>query len=722
MSVSLRQRSPRDPLPPKTAAPRAKYNRRRQTVRQNEDRRSHSRPKQSLSKPLQEPCLLGNAEVYTLISPVASPLTPISSDLMKREQVEIRKSSPCTLTNCPLVYHHFLLPYADSIVKKIIRLWDCLRLPFQEQRYAMRSLIANESLLVPYFTRLKTLNTLVRAYNHCCKIRARVLERFRSGLYGSISRDGVILNILQLRELTIFMVSLDNKANILLDRPISLTELSYRGKFSLEAPFFDECLFTEEVVTTVLLETEFIRTMNLIQLQTLINIFFDRCVSWYIPADSPRDKFADYEQKARKIVSLYFLLGLVADAPFEGNILPALFIAHLISIKNSDIAVFRNELLSLCSDVDSSSIFTGENSSTYISTPLQPLFGLTDYTSDVPSSSQQICAEHRHSSHHSSVQKPAGEDILLTPSETFHAILTNGLLEEINEEVILFSRNLGYNLPVIPVEPSGDTIEIYRIVHSGYSINSLNNGQDNSLTSVSVPSPAGVESIWIHKPNYTEFSISNACDRSIEGVTGLDPIQLLGEEDYDLLGILNWPRINVTPFLVEGASKLMKRLIANNIERRSRSLPARHPQHARTQRKGVLYNTKDASDQQNAQPPPPPLVHTEATPPGFSKSVPLRPKFIRKVVIGSTLKDPHDIRAQYIAKPELTLEDLEHEPVSSANLFEIENKEHQYSSELDTYDQPIENTEIIVSTDLTAIFLGNNSQPDESPLSSNSTI
>lgn len=721
MSASLRQRSPRYPQPPKLPAPRAKYNKKRQLVCKNEDKRSHNRPKQKSDNILQEPSLLANAEIYTLASSPVSPLTLISPDLTTSDHAGIRESNPRTFSNCPLIQHQFLDPYSNDTVKKVLNLWDCLQFSISERRYVMRSLITNESLLIPYFIRLKTLNIISRAYNHCRKIRARVLDCFRSSLYRTVHRDSVIFTILQLRELTISMISLDHKVSTILGRPISLADLSSNNKFNPENFFFNECLFTEEILTTMMLKTEFIRTMNLIQLQTLINIFFDKCISWYTPTDSLYNKSIDYEQKSRNIVSLYFLLGLVADAPFEGNILPALFIAHLISIKKDDIVAFRNELRLLYSDITSPSIYIDETSPVYIGTSLPPFFNLPDYNPDTISSSKNIYTMQGCSFHHRSVRKPTDDDILLTPSETFHAILTNSFIREINEEFLQFSRDLGYSLPLVPVEFKENLIEIYKIVHSRYSNDTLNKDQGESLIGLPVPSPFGVESIWVNKPNYQEFSISNACDRSIEGVTGLNSLQLLGEENYDLLGILNWPRITVTPFLVEGASKLMKRLIINNIERRSKSMPARNSKHAKVQKISIPYHIKEILDQQDEQPPPPPLMVTEDRPSGSSKSVPSRPKFIRKANLSNTLKNSSNLYTQSISKPELTLEDLEHEPINSTKPFKIENNEQQYTDECDAHGQ-ITDTEIIVSTDLTAIFLGNNSPTDRSLLSSDSTM
>lgn len=718
MSTSPRQRSPRDPLPPQMPAPRARYNRRQRSVRQREDKRLYSRPRRNPSKTLQEPSVPTSAEVYTLVSPLASPLTPISSDLTRLERMRTRGLSPRKSSNHPMVHHHFLLPHSDTVVMSIVKLWDHLRIPFPEQQYATRSLIANEFLIIPYFKRLRALTTLLHAYNYCNKARAELLDRFRANLYDCSPRDSVVLDILRLRELTIFMVSLDNKAGTVVGRPISLAEISSKRGLNLEGFFFDECIFTEETVAMMMLATQFIRTMNLIQLQTLINIFFDKCISWYTPMNSLRDELTEYEDKARKIISLYFLLGLVADARFEGNILPALFIAHLNSIKGADIAAFRNELLALCDDGESLSPLTNKYHQIHVNIPLQPLFGLADHNASSSSSIKKVYAEQKQAPNNSFVNKVVTGNIMLTPSEAFHAILTNGFLKEISDEFLLFCKEMGHRLPLISAEPKNALVEVYRVTHSGQSTDTSDKSLNDPAIGVSVPSPLGVESLWINGPSYTEFSIDNAHDRSIEGTTGLNPVQLLGEEEYDLLGILNWPRVHVTPFLVEGASKLMKRLIANNIERRSKSLPVRDSKQVKPQKKRSPHDTKKVSSQHPQPPPPPPLVST-TVPPGSSKSVPLRPKFTRKVIISNALHDQSDIRAHQISKPDLTLEDLTDEPMNYVSNSEIREEvyehNHNSNSEVDVHGQSVDDTELVLSADLTAIFLGHSSQTEESP-------
>ncbi|EFO63524.1 Hypothetical protein GLP15_2783 [Giardia lamblia P15] len=711
MSISLRQRSLQDQLPPQMTAPRAKYNRKWRVTHQNEDKKLHIQPNKNPGKTSQESNVPTSAKVYTLVSPLISPLTPISSDLMRIEQIEARRPSPRALFNYPLINHHFLLPQSTDIATSVIRLWNYLRFPFSEQRYAMRSFIANESLLLPYLKRLDEFSTLLRAYNHCSKTRIGLLDRFRANLYGSAHRDSIIIDILELRELTLFIVSLDNEASAILGRPISLAKILGRTCPSSEAFFFDECLFTEETIATVMLATQFIRTMSLIQLQTLINIFFDKCINWYTPADSFSDQLADYEKKARKIVSLCFLLGLVVDAQFEGNVLPALFMTHLTSIKGRSLVTFRNELFSQCNGMDLVSLPTKEVNQPYINIPLQPLIGLTNCKTSLP--------EQEHMRHHSPVNNGIVETILLTPSEVFHAILTDKFLKEIDDEFLLFCNDLGYSLPLIPVEPKETLVEVYRVTNLNQSANTSTKSLDTAVIDISVPSPFGVESIWVNMPDYTEFSISNAYDRSIEGTMGINPIQLLGEEEYDLLGVLNWPRVHITPFLVEGASKLMKRLIANSIERRSKSLPTRSSKEDKPQakKKKAPHSYRKSPNRHSESPPPPPSIRTTTVLPGSSKSVPTRPRFIRKVIVGSTAQDPPDIHAQR-SKSILTLRDLESKLTNQAGDLGATKEAEKHNNELGAHEQSMEDTKMIVSADLTAIFLGHNSPTDESPLSS----
>lgn len=626
--------------------------------------------------------------------------------------MEARRPSPRTLSSYSLTNHHFLLPHSNDIATNIIRLWNYLRLPFPEQRYAMQSFIANESLLFPYLKRLTKFSTLLRAYDHCSKARIGLLGRFRANLYGSACRDSIIVDLLELRELTLFIVSFDNEASTILGRPISLAKVLGRDCPSSEAFFFDECLFTEETVATVMLATQFIRTMSLIQLQTLINMFFDRCINWYTPADSPSDQLIDYEKKARKIVSLCFLLGLVADAQFEGNILPALFMTHLISIKGRDLIAFRNELLSQCSSMDLVSLPTKEVNQSYVNIPLQPLIGLKNCKTSLSGPEP--------TPHHPLVNNDVAETILLTPSEAFHAILTDRFLTEIDDEFLLFCNDLGYSLPLIPVEPKETLVEIYRVINPSQFPNTSTKSPDATLIDMSVPSPFGVESIWVNTPNYTEFSIGNAYDRSIEGTTGLNPMQLLGEEEYDLLGVLNWPRVHIKPFLVEGASKLMKRLIANSIERRSKSLPARSPKENKPQakKKKAPHSCKKNLSQHSESPPPPPSIHTTAVLPGSSKSVPTRPRFTRRAVVGSTRQDPPSMHTQKSTKPILTLKDLENELTNRIGDLKLTKEAEKHNKELSTHEQSTEDNKMIISADLTTIFLGHSSPTDESPLSS----
>ena len=76
------------------------------------------------------------------------------------------------------------------------------------------------------------------------------------------------------------------------------------------------------------------------------------------------------------------------------------------------------------------------------------------------------------------------------------------------------------------------------------------------------------------------------------------------------------------------------------------------------------------------------------------------------------------MHTQKSTKPILTLKDLENELTNRIGDLKLTKEAEKHNKELSTHEQSTEDNKMIVSADLTTIFLGHSSPTDESPLSS----
>ncbi|ESU35050.1 Hypothetical protein DHA2_153802 [Giardia duodenalis] len=247
---------------------------------------------------------------------------------------------------------------AHNAVASLTRMWEALEIPYSERDYAYSQLNRSSTLTVEYQKRMHTLleyrklfRTLLQERIICKNETAALLSS------GKGSRKALTELLTKFKVLTIQLSSLANACRFLCDKPVCLPNIKISDK--AEDSWFmylkQECFYTRETTALVFAILKFMPEMTLPEIQEVVNIFYDQCIN----CDETGDLFDLYDQKhprngvdqgpldsnlicssvartsslSDEDVSLYFLLGLQADAVFAGDDLPICWDAHLHALK-----------------------------------------------------------------------------------------------------------------------------------------------------------------------------------------------------------------------------------------------------------------------------------------------------------------------------------------------------------------------------------------------------
>ncbi|EFO64385.1 Hypothetical protein GLP15_952 [Giardia lamblia P15] len=247
---------------------------------------------------------------------------------------------------------------AHNAVASLTRMWEALEIPYSERDYAYSQLNRSSTLTVEYQKRMHTLleyrklfRTLLQERIICKNETVALLNS------GKGSRKVLTELLTKFKVLTIQLSSLANACRFLCDKPICLPNIKISDK--AEDSWFmylkQECFYTRETTALVFAILKFMPEMTLPEIQEVVNIFYDQCIN----CDETGDLFDLYDQKhprngadqgpldkdlmcdsatrtpslSDEDVSLYFLLGLQADAVFAGDDLPICWDAHLHALK-----------------------------------------------------------------------------------------------------------------------------------------------------------------------------------------------------------------------------------------------------------------------------------------------------------------------------------------------------------------------------------------------------
>ncbi|TNJ28587.1 hypothetical protein GMRT_12751 [Giardia muris] len=261
-----------------------------------------------------------------------------------------------------------IAPYARyQNLDVLTRLWNTLNLPEGERAYAYRQLQRNKTLAQEYHRRLVLLISYKKQYEAALLKRNEImrdLSRFLGKMRGS--RSDLTYCLTRLRYITIKLGSLLNIARVLCQKPISLPSLTL---LCPDASNWNTFLKSETFynrTTTALLFTifKFFGERTFQEVQNITNKYFDRCTKGktYLEKCSilqPRDTDISYSCISKRSrlnlsaitcvptgrttpneslaeeesylapehgthisdedVSLYLLLGLEAEAVFDGD-------------------------------------------------------------------------------------------------------------------------------------------------------------------------------------------------------------------------------------------------------------------------------------------------------------------------------------------------------------------------------------------------------------------
>ncbi|ESU43924.1 Hypothetical protein GSB_152012 [Giardia duodenalis] len=247
---------------------------------------------------------------------------------------------------------------AHNAVASLTRMWEALEIPHSERDYAYSQLNRSSTLTVEYQKRMHTLLEYRRFFRDLLQERIICKNEISALLDSGKGSRKVLTELLtKFKVLTIQLSSLANACRFLCDKPICLPNIKILDK--AEDSWFmyikQECFYTRKTTALVFAILKFMPEMTLPEIQEVVNIFYDQCIN----CDETGDLFDLHDQKppqnkadqelpdnnsiydstmrvpslSDEDVSLYFLLGLQADAVFAGDDLPVCWDAHLHALK-----------------------------------------------------------------------------------------------------------------------------------------------------------------------------------------------------------------------------------------------------------------------------------------------------------------------------------------------------------------------------------------------------
>ncbi|TNJ30370.1 hypothetical protein GMRT_13072 [Giardia muris] len=234
----------------------------------------------------------------------------------------------------------------QNAVSSFNRLWEALEIPLAERNYAYALLYNNPALLTPYQKRLTHLMHLRRMFRAFLQERISCKRALLDMLSeGRGSRKVLAENLSKLRLLTICMSSLANEARLICDKPICMPYVRISTEYEDSWFLFlkNECIYSRKNTALIFAILRFFPELTLAEVQQVVDNFFNRCIScnddddtFNIRRNGEDDGNTDGDcalELTEADVSLYFLLGLQADAVFQGDDLPVCWNAHLHTLK-----------------------------------------------------------------------------------------------------------------------------------------------------------------------------------------------------------------------------------------------------------------------------------------------------------------------------------------------------------------------------------------------------
>lgn len=238
------------------------------------------------------------------------------------------------------------------------KLWNTFHVPEGERIYAYRQIQRNRILAQAYYKRLTLLLSYRHQYDEAMLNRREVLQdlsRFLTKMKGS--RIDLTYCITRLRYLTFKISSILNLARVICRKPVSYPDLtlSVTDLANWNLYLKQEAFYTRNTTAIIFTVLKFFGQRTFQEVQNIVNKYFDRCtrgrnylekcsvlhgnrdpdisyscvsrrshlnISCIAPVHVEQQEQTDQDSSARiseDDVSLYLLLGLDAEAIFDGD-------------------------------------------------------------------------------------------------------------------------------------------------------------------------------------------------------------------------------------------------------------------------------------------------------------------------------------------------------------------------------------------------------------------
>lgn len=238
------------------------------------------------------------------------------------------------------------------------KLWNTFHVPEGERIYAYRQIQRNRTLAQAYYKRLTLLLSYRHQYDEAMLNRREVLQdlsRFLTKMKGS--RIDLTYCITRLRYLTFKISSILNLARVICRKPVSYPDLtlSVTDLANWNLYLKQEAFYTRNTTAIIFTVLKFFGQRTFQEVQNIVNKYFDRCtrgknylekcsvlhgnrdpdisyscvsrrshlnISCIAPVHAEQPEQTEHDLSARiseDDVSLYLLLGLDAEAIFDGD-------------------------------------------------------------------------------------------------------------------------------------------------------------------------------------------------------------------------------------------------------------------------------------------------------------------------------------------------------------------------------------------------------------------